>query len=123
MELFGIHERALYLRSQRSELLSSNIFNAATPNFKAQDLDIAADLQASADDGPLEQTSAGHFASATAPDQGALYRVPAEASLDGNTVDLAYEQVQFSQNAVQYRATLSFLNSRISNVRRALRGE
>ncbi|MDH4382080.1 MAG: flagellar basal body rod protein FlgB [Gammaproteobacteria bacterium] len=123
MDLFGVHEQALYLRSQRGELLSSNIFNAATPNFKARDLDVGANLQAMAENGPLARTQGPHFSNALEASGGPLYRVPVEPSLDGNTVDLAYEQVQFSQNAVQHRATLSFLNARISNIRRALRGE
>jgi len=32
------HSEALALRSQRNEVLASNIANAATPNFKAKDL-------------------------------------------------------------------------------------
>ena len=39
--VFGIHERALELRSQRMEILSRNIANADTPNFKARDLDFS----------------------------------------------------------------------------------
>ena len=34
-----VHAEALALRSQRNEILASNIANAATPNFKAKDLD------------------------------------------------------------------------------------
>ena len=33
------HAQALALRSSRNEVLASNIANAATPNFKARDLD------------------------------------------------------------------------------------
>ena len=33
------HAQALALRSRRNEVLASNIANAATPNFKARDLD------------------------------------------------------------------------------------
>ena len=34
-----VHAEALALRSQRNEILASNIANSATPNFKAKDLD------------------------------------------------------------------------------------
>jgi flagellar basal-body rod protein FlgB len=51
------------------------------------------------------------------------YRIPTTSSLDGNTVDVSTEQTQFAENAVQYRATLSFLEGRISTIRRALKGE
>ena len=32
-----VHSWSLALRSKRNEILSSNIANAATPNFKAKD--------------------------------------------------------------------------------------
>ena len=51
------------------------------------------------------------------------YRVPDQPSLDGNTVELSQEQTAFAENAVQYQTTLSFLNGRISQLTRALRGE
>ena len=37
--LFGIHGTALTLRSQRLNLLASNIANAATPGYRARDID------------------------------------------------------------------------------------
>ena len=42
---FSLHEKALGVRSQRMEILSRNIANADTPNFKAQDIDFKAMLQ------------------------------------------------------------------------------
>ena len=36
--LFGIHGAALTLRSQRLNLLASNIANAATPGYRARDI-------------------------------------------------------------------------------------
>ena len=44
--LFGIHGIALELRSQRMGLLTSNIANAATPGYKARDIDFASALNA-----------------------------------------------------------------------------
>ena len=51
------------------------------------------------------------------------YRLPTGPSLDGNTVELNAEQTAFAENAVQYQTTLSFLNGRISDITRALKGE
>ena len=113
--LFGLHGTALALRSQRLALLASNIANAATPNYKARDIDFNKALQA-AEKG--KSTNVDQAA------RGALgYRVPLEASLDGNTVELATEQTQFAENAVKYRTTLSFLEGRINTIMTALRGE
>ena len=111
--LFGIHGSALELRSQRMGMLTSNIANAATPGYKARDIDFAAALQA-------------REAGASASSSGAAatrYRVPTMPSLDGNTVELAGEQMAFAENAVAYSATLSFLEGRVSTIRRALKGD
>jgi flagellar basal-body rod protein FlgB len=114
--LFGIHGTALALRSQRMAMLASNIANAATPGFKARDIDFAKALNAAT-------SSAGTTGVDEAASQNVKYRVPIEASPDGNTVELATEQTQFAENAVAYRATLHFLQGRISTVMQALKGE
>ena len=115
--LFGIHAAALEVRSRRMGLLASNIANASTPGFKARDLDFQSALSAverSADTGTGAQ---GAIESAT------RYRLPTGPSLDGNTVELNAEQTAFAENAVQYQTTLSFLNGRIGEITRALKGE
>ena len=112
--LFGVHGAALEVRSQRMGLLASNIANASTPGFKARDIDFQAALAAveqSDDNGPNSIASA------------VRYRVPSQPSLDGNTVELSTEQTAFAENAVQYQTTLSFLNGRINQITRALKGE
>jgi flagellar basal-body rod protein FlgB len=54
---------------------------------------------------------------------GVQYRVPLNPSLDGNTVELSVEQMEFSENSLSYMTTLSFLNRRISGLMTAIRGE
>ncbi|GGA62162.1 flagellar basal body rod protein FlgB [Sphingomonas psychrolutea] len=44
--LFGVHGAALEVRSQRMGVLASNIANASTPGFKAQDVDFQKALAA-----------------------------------------------------------------------------
>jgi flagellar basal-body rod protein FlgB len=124
-QFFGVHDRALRLRSERLGLLASNIANAATPNYKARDLDFATALAGQGGLG-LSRTDASHLqARTTGPADGPAvrYRKPIQASLDGNTVELATEQLQFAETAVRYRSTLGFLNSRIQGLTAALKGE
>lgn len=111
--LFGVHGAALEVRSQRMGLLASNIANASTPGFKARDIDFRSALAS------VETGTSGDDAVAKA----AKYRTPTEASMDGNTVELNQEQTAFAENAVQYQTTLSFLNGRIGQITRALKGE
>ena len=110
--LFGVHGAALEVRSQRMGLLASNIANASTPGFKARDVDFSRALAA------VETSSDGDAFAKTV-----QYRLPTQPSLDGNTVELQQEQTAFAENAVQYQTTLSFLNGRISQITRALKGE
>ncbi|MGI4879835.1 MAG: flagellar basal body rod protein FlgB [Janthinobacterium lividum] len=100
---FGIEGKALLLRSQRLNLLASNIANAATPGFKARDLDFNAALDGAAN--------------------AIKFRVPVQSSLDGNTVELATEQTKFAENTIQYRTTLAFLGGRIASLVSAIKGE
>ena len=120
---FAGHEQALALRSQRMEVLSRNIANADTPAFKAQDIDFKQVLK-STQDSPLRTTDARHIEQP--PDDavsGLKYRIPFNVSFDGNTVELPVEQAKFGQSASEYQTTLSILESRISGVRKALRGD
>ena len=55
--------------------------------------------------------------------QDSVYRLPIHPSLDGNTVEMAVEQMQFSENVMRYQTTLSFLNNKISGLRSAIKGE
>ena len=111
--LFGLHGTALALRSQRLSILASNIANAATPGYRARDIDF---------DRALELAGRG-YSSEQAAGEAVAYRVPVTPSLDGNTVELSTEQTLFAENAVQYRTTLSFLEGRINTIKRALKGE
>jgi flagellar basal-body rod protein FlgB len=52
-----------------------------------------------------------------------LYRNPLQPSIDGNTVDAHVEKGKFMENALQYQATLGFIDSRIQSLRKAIRGD
>jgi len=118
--LFGVHGKALALRSQRLSLLASNIANASTPGYKARDIDFEAALKEAT---TLQQNGSGTTDLGKAADDAMGYRVPLQPSYDGNTVELSTEQTLFAENAVKYRTTLSFLEGRINTLTRALKGE
>ena len=120
---FGIHERALGVRSQRMEVLARNIANADTPNYKAQDVDFKAMLKEAKTE-YLTATNEKHYAGLQeAPDNGMRYRTPFNSSFDGNTVEMNVEQAQYGKAAGDYQATLQFLQNRIGGLRKAMRGE
>lgn len=113
--LFGIHGAALTLRSERMGVIASNIANAATPGYKARDIDFGAAL-----DARLANQRGNNVAD---PQAGMVWRTPTMPTLDGNTVELNREQVAFAENAVAYSATLSFVQGKVNTITRALKGE
>ena len=115
---------ALSLRQKRLDILGSNIANAATPHFKARDIDFASAFKSATNGGDIVKTSSMHIDTGGSADTTDVkYRVPVSPSLDGNTVELHVEQLQFAENATHYEATLQFLNGRIQTLRSALKGE
>jgi len=123
-------ETALKLRTYRHELLSANLVNADTPNFKARDIDFPQVLeQTLAGKLPkyslgLDRTHQGHIAGSirkTGPVD--LFRVPVQPSIDGNTVDPDIERGHFVKNAVLTEGTLSFLGSTLRTRLSAITGQ
>ena len=125
INVFAQHEQALKVRAHRNEVLSSNIANADTPGYKARDLDFAEALNGARSSAvTLRKTSALHQGAPGMTTHGAQlkYRVPMQPSLDGNTVETDVEQAAFAENAVQYRATLAFIDGTIRTLRLAIKG-
>lgn len=123
-QYLGVHGTALKLRGERLNLLASNIANAATPGYKARDIEFTNLLVDRPRDGTLAVTNRRHLPEASERAEPTLrYRVPVQASLDGNTVELATEQIAFADNAVRYRSTLAMLNGRLATLNSALKGE
>lgn len=121
----GHHEQALRFRALRNQVLSSNIANADTPGFKARDVTFR-DALSNAQHGALslQKTSELHQKawSTSAAEGRLMYRVPTQPTLDGNTVETDVEQAAFAENALQYRASLAFLDGRIQTLKYALKG-
>ncbi|MNT29185.1 Flagellar basal body rod protein FlgB [compost metagenome] len=59
---------------------------------------------------------------ASVDDGGLQYRSAVQPSLDGNTVDMDVERAAFTDNAMKYQSTLTFLNRRISGLMDAIKG-
>ena len=119
-----VHSESLALRSKRNEILSSNIANAATPNFKAKDLDFNEMLNNKMGFGEVNTNDRRHFKVGIGPnEQGVKFRQNVTPSKDGNTVELHVEQMQFSENVMRYQSSLEFLNRKIAGLMSAIKGE
>lgn len=135
----GVHAAALKLHERRTQLLATNLANADTPGYKAQDLDFRSALNAatatSATPGQLTTARTGAptvdsialagdgIGGAGTTEAFLKYRTPLAPSLDGNTVDAQLEQSAFAENSVRYQATLSILSSRFRSLMTAITGQ
>lgn len=120
----GIVSQTLTYRTQRAEVLSSNIANVDTPGFKARDLDFKAVLGQQKAQLRLNQTRSGHIA---LNEQNDPYNVTqtrdTQPSEDGNTVRLGEEQAAFMRNSMAFETSLTFLNMKIKGLKLAITGQ
>ncbi|AJC44703.1 flagellar basal body rod protein FlgB [Xanthomonas sacchari] len=124
---FGVHGDALPLREQRMKLIASNLSNVDTPGYKAQDLDFDAAMRAA--QGQREGTQLAvddsrHIAvggDGLNPFQ--ITRAASQPSMDGNTVDPDAERAAYGRAALEYRASLSFLESKVRSMLTAITGQ
>ena len=110
----GVHADALELRAERTRVLASNIANESTPGFTARDIDFASALQDQLDAEDGMPTLSG---------EEPLYRVPYQASVDGNTVEIGVEQAAFSQNASDFQTSLTFINMKLRGLNKVITGQ
>lgn len=127
---FGIHEKAMHLQSRRAGLLSQNLANSDTPNYKARDIDFKSAMKSVASgmaQAPLKATQSGHMQPSGfllgLVGAEKLYRQPNQPTLDGNTVEPHVEMAEFTDNSMRYLMTLRIMSGRVKGMLSALRGE
>ncbi len=124
--VLGLHAQALQLHSRRAEVIAANIANADTPGYKAQDFDFREVLKSEMSGSTrMATTHSKHIQidQGLVPSSQMNYRVPTQASLDGNTVDSQLEHTAYAENALEYQASLRFLSGTISTLRKAITGQ
>jgi len=125
-KVFGVSPQAMSIRAQRFELISANLANADTPGYKSMDIDFKQALaQATGSQkmqGNMMIRHEKHMSLGGSAHE-LLYRVPSQASLDGNSVETEQEHAAFMDNAIRYQASLNFLEGRIKGLKSAIRGE
>jgi flagellar basal-body rod protein FlgB len=129
-DYFRTQETALKMRAYRQEVLASNISNGDTPNYKARDFDFKTAFEAArAQQQPatLATSNQRHLQPASASidlfSPALQYRNERQPSIDGNTVDMDTEMKEFTDNAIRYQASVTFLQRRIESMKTALTGQ
>lgn len=122
----SVYSQAMSLRTQRHQVLASNIANADTPNYKARDFNFEQAMQnAMAGRGPgalsMTTTASGHLrGDGTGGLAGLQYRSQTQSAADGNTVDMDVERTQIAENSVQYQIVSQLIGDTFKGMRSAL---
>lgn len=123
----GIHDDAMLLRARRAEVIANNIANADTPNYLARDLDFKSILEGVSAEQELTmtRTNDGHESGFLNPDMAAdlMYRIPTQASVDGNSVEVQEEMASYTENALAYQSSFTFLDKKFKGLMSAIKGE
>ena len=123
LPIFDVAGSALQAQSVRLSTIASNLANADTPNYKAKDIAFDDVLrQAAGAAAPLQTTDARHMNGLNLQPQ-TFERTPLQPSLDGNTVDPDIERAAYGRAALEYRASLSFVESKTKTLLTAITGE
>ena len=117
--------KSLDLRSQRQVVISSNIANADTPGYQAQELDFEGALSRALtlDGKPIERTDAKHMTSGGEVDEvgGEIHnQVNNVVREDGNTVDRDAELTSLTENQLLYNAAADLVKKKLALLKYAI---
>ncbi|WP_159818308.1 flagellar basal body rod protein FlgB [Colwellia sp. 20A7] len=121
---FELHAKGMLLRSQRAEVIASNIANADTPGYKAKGMDFQKAMQqAGQQQMGMSKTHAKHFDVRTDMNNNIAFRNPDQPDTgDGNTVDVQVERNLYLENTLEYQAGVQFLNGKIKALKNVISG-
>jgi flagellar basal-body rod protein FlgB len=127
-KMFDCNQRLLNFYAKREEILSSNIANADTPKYKAIDISFRKEMDKILKDNnlkiTLKQTSLNHLKS-NAKKNFSFEINPIKNTtkkINGNTVDMNRERIEFIKNTLKYEENLVFLKNEIKNIMNVLKG-
>ncbi len=115
---FRIIERLLRFASIRHGVISSNIANADTPNYRAKDVRFDVDLE---DNIQLKVTNPSHIGGINSGITPVISIEEGGEWLDKNNVELDMEMAKMTENALFYQAGINMLSTKIRMFRNALR--
>jgi flagellar basal-body rod protein FlgB len=124
--VLNVLQRGLETSSLRQQVLSNNVANIDTPNFKRSDVNFQAVLGAALGDNggelPLKLTSPRHIPSLT--DGNGLGIVTDKTTSlrnDGNNVDVDSEMSKVAENGLYYNSLTSAISLQLSLLRMVIK--
>lgn len=111
----------LDVQSRRAQIVASNLANADTPGYVAQELDFAEHLQRAAHEALTPSFATSQAAPATTSGLRVIAQKNSVAGLDGNTVDSGREMSTLGEAGMQFLAGTQMLQARLRMLRAAIR--
>ncbi len=118
----NVLDKAADASTLRGELISNNIANVDTPNYKRKDIDFESMLQA-------ELAGSSSLSKAVHKVNGNLELLDPQVytdnstlsyRLDGNNVDIATEEAYLAENQIRYQALVDLMNQEFSRYKSVL---
>ena len=115
---------ALNGASLRGELISNNIANVSTPNYKRQDVDFKSALDKelnSSGSVSLSTTKSGHLSGSRAAANNPQFSENTNSSRsDGNSVDIEVEMAEMAKNSIYYNVMSDRAAAHFSSLNRVI---
>lgn len=129
-QTFSVLEKSMNLRSQKHNLLASNVANMDTPNYKAFDILVEKEMQKTAsisDAMPLTRTLSTHIPLSGMRNENTPEILEVEKPLydfhdDGNTVDIDKTMSMISENGLMYNASAQIIAKKFQSLMTAING-
>lgn len=115
-QTFGLIKNALNAADLRQEMISSNIANVNTPEYKVNKMEFETLLQDASSGFALTKTDDQHFGVGNLNDVQPIVgkRENTIVKDNGNNVDVEVEMMDQSQNSLYYNALITQLNAKYS---------
>jgi flagellar basal-body rod protein FlgB len=125
----SVLQKSLNVRSVQHQVLSSNVANADTPNYKAFEVAVDEELRKLDTGKPriqLARTQSGHLpVGRSESDRVTLKNSPVPAlslRADGNTVDLDRAMGELAENTIKYKTSAQLISMKLKDLRNAIIG-
>lgn len=122
----GVLQKSMDLHYRRHAVLSSNIANSETPNFRAREVDFAGELAKAVDGqsaGALKVTNSRHLDITGSSRSAVILDHSQPMKADGNNVDLDLSLGKISENARAYNGAANYLTMKFRVLRQAAMGQ
>jgi flagellar basal-body rod protein FlgB len=129
-QTFSVLEKSMNLRSQKHNLLVSNIANMDTPKYKAFDILVEEEMgkkMGEANKTQLNQTQPAHIplmgmADLNAPEIRPVENPRYDFRSDGNTVDVDRTMLKLSENGLLYNASAQMISKKFQSLSNVING-